>query len=104
MEEFKVIYKILKILLHKLETGELDMARLEASQLGISEYKRKELFLMLQKNGYIEGVFYREYVDGGTYFELRDVKITLKGLEYLEENSLMQKAKDLLKGVISVSL
>lgn len=104
MEDFKVIYKILKLLHSKLGTGDLDMACLEASQLAISEQKRKALFIMLEKNSYIEGVFYREYVDGGTYFELRDVKITLKGLEYLEENSLMKKAKALIKGVISISL
>ena len=54
--------------------------------------------------GYIEGLQETQYI-GDTKPTLTDMqytKITLAGLEYLEENSLMQKAARLAKGIVEV--
>lgn len=59
--------------------------------------------VMLKENGYIKGVVVTETLDSQLPdVELGNVEITLKGLEYLEENSLMQKAKNLEKGVVDI--
>ena len=59
--------------------------------------------VMLKENGYIKGVVVTETLDSQLPdVELGNVEITLKGLEYLEENSLMQKAKNLAKGVVDI--
>ena len=47
---------------------------------------------MLSDSGYIEGVSVRSYNDGGVTVIVNNIKITLAGLEYLSENSLMKKA------------
>ena len=67
----------------------LDIQRLSADNLDVTEPKRRALLGMLLKNGYVEGFQGIQY-------------ITLKGLEYLEENSLMQKAARLAKGIAEV--
>jgi hypothetical protein len=42
-------------------------------------------------------------LDGGKiYTGMQDMKITPKGIAYLQENSLMQKAKKVAKGLIDV--
>jgi len=53
---------------------------------------------MLQDAGYVEGVHYIKSM-GMKGIKLTDVRITLKGLEYLEENSFMKKAANIAKGI-----
>lgn len=82
----------------------VDIRRLSADNLGITESKRKVLLGMLLKNGYVEGFQVIQYIgDQAPNIEgLEGIRITLKGLEYLEENSLMQKASRLAKGIAEV--
>ena len=87
-EDFKAIYKILSILQKSMDFEEPDMKKISAENLGITRPRREALLRLLTKSGYIEG--------------LEDIRITLKGLEYLEENSLMQKAARLAKGIAEV--
>lgn len=87
-EDFKAIYKILSILQESMDFEEPDLEKLSAENLGITRPSRKAILRLLAKSGYIEG--------------LEDIRITLKGLEYLEENSLMQKAARLAKGIAEV--
>ena len=48
--------------------------------------------LKLQKAGYIEGVEIRENIDGTEDFDISGARITLSGLQYLAENSMMLRA------------
>ena len=103
-EDFRTIYKILSILQKSMDYEVLDVRRLSADNLGITEPKRKALLGMLLKNGYVEGFQVIQYIGDSTpsIEGLEGIRITLKGLEYLEENSLMQKAARLAKGIAEV--
>lgn len=103
-EDFRTIYKILSILQKSLDYEVVDIRRLSADNLGITEPKRKALLGMLLKNGYVEGFQVIQYIGDSTpsIEGLEGIQITLKGLEYLEENSLMQKAARLAKGIAEV--
>ena len=100
-DNFKVIYKILKILESSMDYPEFDSSRLDAKNLGITQAKRDSLLTMMAKEGYIEGVEITQYIgDAYPTVSLQGVKITIRGLEYLEENSLMKKASRLAKGLV----
>lgn len=104
MQEFKTIYHILKALLLAMETGELDKDRISSATLNVSENKRRELIILLAEEGYIKGLLHKRYIDGVIAYQDDDIKITLKGIEYLEENSMMKKVANLAKGVIDTVL
>ena len=103
-ENFRTIYKILSILQKSMDYEVLDIQRLSADNLDVTEPKRRALLGMLLKNGYVEGFQGIQYIGDQTpnIEGLEGIRITLKGLEYLEENSLMQKAARLAKGIAEV--
>nr|DAL96676.1 MAG TPA: YjcQ protein [Caudoviricetes sp.] len=59
---------------------------------------------MLAKSGYIDGIIYDQC--GGDYCahieEPIAPVITLKGLEYLSDNTLMKRAANVMKGIKEV--
>lgn len=100
---FKIIYKILKILEGAMDIEEFDKQLISYESLGISETLWCNIMKMLIDNGYIEGVHVVNVMGGRTPgIKMVTPRITLKGLEYLEENSLMKKASNLAKGIIDV--
>lgn len=103
-EDFRTIYRMLSILQKSMDYEHVDIRRLSADNLGITEPKRKTILGMLLKNGYVEGFQVIQYIEDQTpnIEGLEGIRITLKGLEYLEENSLMQKAARLAKGIAEV--
>lgn len=82
----------------------VDIQRLSADNLGVTEPRRRALLGMLLKNGYVEGFQTIQYTGDPTpnIEGLEGIRITLKGLEYLEENSLMQKAARFAKRIAEV--
>lgn len=102
MDNFVVIYKILNILEKSMDCDAVDMEAMDAKRLGVSENRRLALLKMLADNGYIEGVHIRETCDGMLLVAMPHPRITLKGLEYLEENSMMKRAYRLAKGIKDV--
>lgn len=100
MNNFKIIYKILKYLETAMDYSEPDYEPLNKDALGISEERRTALIEQLLKNGYIEGVEIKKYIGNVSpvisYFK---PKITLKGLEYLHNNTMMQKIFNAAKGI-----
>lgn len=58
--------------------------------------------MLLDKN-LIKGVIIKKYQDGDSVLVLNDIKITLDGLQYLEENSIMKKMYKLAKGIKDVT-
>lgn len=103
MDNFKIIYKILKILEKYMDVVDFDKQLISHESLGISENRWTRIMEMLVNEGYITGVRLIK-ADGQTipFVRIMDVTITLKGLEYLEENSLMKKAANLVKGVADI--
>lgn len=104
MDDFRVIYRILRILQNSMDCEEFDIKHLSADQLGLSLPKWSRIMAMLLKEGYISGGETWNAMDCGyPRVALTRPELTLKGLEYLEENSMMKKAANLAKGVIDVA-
>lgn len=100
MDNFNVIYKILKRLEKAMDYDEFDIEQISAENLGISRNKWCRIMEMLAQNGYIQGVTVKYIIDGNNaLISAYNPRITLKGLEYLNENSLMKKAANAAKGI-----
>ncbi|MBQ8825128.1 MAG: hypothetical protein IJZ64_07890 [Ruminococcus sp.] len=99
MNNFTIIYKILKALESSMDLDEFDIETISAEHLKISENRRNRILIQLHQDGYIENVYIRKFVDDTlpSVQILPNTTITIKGLEYLEENSLMSKAKNVIK-------
>lgn len=102
MEQFKIIYKILNILCTGMEYEEFDNTWISAEALGVSVAMWEAIMKMLVDNDYIEGVIATEKMYGNFGIKLIRPRITLKGLEYLEDNSMMKKAASLAKGIADI--
>ena len=104
MDDFRIIYKILRILQNSMDLEEFDRNSILAEALGLSVPKWSRLMAMLLKEGYITGGETWNAMDCGyPRVALSRPEMTLKGLEYLEENSLMKKAADLAKGIVGTA-
>ena len=104
MDDFRIIYKILRILQNSMDLEEFDRNSISAEALGLSTPKWSRLMAMLVKEGYITGGETWNAMDCGyPRVALSRPELTLKGLEYLEENSLMKKAADLAKGIVGTA-
>lgn len=107
MEDFRIIYRMLQAILsmETLEKPDVE-ALLSPEVLKTSQEKRDALALKLLSAGYIEGLRLITNIDGQKYAHIlwkhSAPTVTLRGLEYLEENSLMKKAKDLAKGIVEI--
>lgn len=105
MEDFRIIYKILRILQKAMDLEEFDSEELSAGALGLTVPKWSRLMAMLLKEGYISGGQTWNTMDCGyPKIALTRPELTMKGLEYLEENGLMKKAAGLAKGIIGTAL
>ena len=103
MEQFKQIYRILSILRKAMDLEEWDSKLLSPESLGISLPMWSRLMAMLLKEGYITGgEAWGSFDVSYPKVKLTRPEITLKGLEYLEENSLMKKAGEMIKEVIHI--
>lgn len=104
MDNFKVIYRILKYLEQRMDTPYATIEDLDPSRLGVSRNRLEKLLKEMEKSGYIEGLLWTQTVSDAIPHLVPGcrVEITIKGLEYLTENSLMKKAGELLKSVVEV--
>lgn len=103
MNNFKIIYKILKTIEKSMDYEEFDNNSISPEVLGISE-QRWELFINeLVEDGYIAGVVLVPIMGSRTK-KVKLVKpyLTLKGMEFLEENSMMRKVADIAKGIADI--
>ena len=84
-----------------MDFAEPDYDPIRHEALGVTPERWKELIKILMDEGYITGVEMRSYLREEKDQIIRfGPHITLKGLEYLHENSMMQKALKLAKGVV----
>lgn len=102
MDNFKIIYKILKVFEKNLDVEGPDWEDLTPQKLNISEVLWQNLIQMLIKAGYIDGIKITSTATG-TYITPINPQITLQGLQYLEENSMMRKAYRLAKGIKDIT-
>lgn len=98
MDNFKAVYMILSALEASMDYPSFDTEQIAPEVLGVSRERWIKYLEMMQDVGYIKGVQIRSYMNG-TSVDARDIRITLKGLEYLQENGLMQKAYRAVKGI-----
>ena len=103
-ENFKIIYEILKKLENSMDISEFDNSILSYKSLEISKPKWCRIIKMLFDSGYITGVNVWESYDWSyPQVELTRPEITLKGLEYLRENSIMQRMYKAAKGIKEIT-
>lgn len=105
MDDFKVIYRILKHLHEVMDYEDPDMEPIQPEQLRVTPERWEKLMVMLQKSGYVEGLQMYQTLSASQPRLVLPARpqITLKGLEYLAENSFMKKAAALAKGIIEVT-
>lgn len=103
-EEFKLIYKILNTLRKALKVEEFDPNEISAATLGISEAYWSRLMKMLVDNDYIEGIRAVHTLSSDVpQIAIGNIQITLRGLEYLEDNTLMKRVANTLKGLNDIN-
>lgn len=101
MNNFTVIYKILKALEQSMDFEEFDDSLISPEVLDVSKERRNKLLIEMQRDGYITGLITFNSL-GHQASHIREplkINITLKGLEYLSDNSMMKKVANLLKGI-----
>lgn len=101
-EEFTIIYRIFKILKDTMDLEKFDNNMLSAESLKISKPKWSRIMALMVQEGYITGIDVWNSMDC-RYPRVGMVRpeITLKGLEYLEQNGLMKRAANIAKGIKS---
>ena len=99
MDNFKAIYRILSELEKAMDKKECDVSRFDHEQLGITEERWVHYIEMLSDAGYVKGASITENLMGDVNCDVSEMKITLKGIEYLHENSTMQKVIKAAKGI-----
>lgn len=97
MEAAKTIYKILTAFERQLDVLVFDMDEISPDVLGVSKLRRDRYLQMLIEAGYISGLTVKELSDHTFRVIETSPKITLKGIEYLAENSTMQKVVGFIK-------
>lgn len=102
MDNFKAVYKILAALEKAMDLPEFDAEQIGPDALGVSPERWSRYIEMMADVGYIKGVALKQDILGETHVEAQNIRITLKGLEYLQENSIMQKIYRAAKGVTDI--
>jgi hypothetical protein len=101
MDNFKIMYRILKYLEESLDEPNIDMTKISHEALGISFLRWEALLRLMQEEGYIKGLVYQQTMSDSQPHVVEPVRpsITIKGLEYLAENGIMKKMAEAAKRV-----
>ena len=99
MNNFQIIYKILKLLDKHKGDESFDYKSISAQELHVEYAEWEQLMIELQVNGFIRGLNYTQSFSDKFPHLVSPIhpQITLKGMEYLAENNMMAKAKETLK-------
>lgn len=103
MDNFKAVYNILSALEKAMDLPEFDLEVISPEVLGVSKQRWARYLEMMADVGYIKGIRISKNINGEIQIHNVDVKITLKGLEYLQENSMMQKIYKTMKGIKDIT-
>ena len=102
MDNFKSVYRILSALEKAMDLPQFDVEQTGPEALGVSKERWSRYMEMMLDVGYIKGVTISQYITGETSVDARNIRITLKGLEYLQENSIMRKLYQTAKGIVDM--
>ena len=100
MDNLKVVYKVLVGIEVSMDSNRFDGTFLEA--LKISEERRNRILQSMIGEGLIDGFERVNYADGYG-FKAIEPRLTIKGMEFLQENSAIQKIKNGLKDIKDVT-
>lgn len=102
-----IIYKILKYLYECMKAGkqpdEMDFCA-ESKLISIPLLYWNCVIREMYDNGFVRGVSVLSTKDGPLIILDSDFNITLKGVEFLEDNTLMQKVREHLGTAIEVTI
>ena len=100
MDNFKYIYRILKLLEKSMDLEEFDPELIGYKEFDISKPRWSRIMSMLKEQEYIQGIDVWYSLDQDyPRVKLARPEITLNGLEYLNENSMMKKVYNAAKGI-----
>ena len=95
---FVIVYRILTYLYECFKQGETpDISLFGPDALGINNGYWGNIMESLSSEGYIKGISVLPRMGGGFGIKLLELRITQKGIEFLQENSIMAKARNALK-------
>lgn len=96
-----IVYQILAYLYQQLKKGQdidVSLIKNDSKYLQINRRYWKYVMINLLNEGYIKGIVVEETIDGDLDIYNLDVcEITPKGIEYLTDNSTIEKAKRFMK-------
>lgn len=98
-DNFKIIYKILSAFERSLDVETFDLGLISAEKLGISRIRLYKYLEMLIEAEYISGIEIEVDITDTISINADNPHITLKGLEYLSENIIMQRIYKTAKGI-----
>ena len=101
MDTLQIAYKILYSLEHK-EKADYMGQLVSPQKLDVPENKWLEVLQTLQDEGYVTGAKISKDILGNQYIDVRKLRITLKGAEYLSENSTMKRLAKAATDVITI--
>jgi len=90
---------MLSALERAMDCAEFDINEIGPEVLGVSRQRWARYLEMMLDVGYIRGVTVKQTITGDLMVENEDIRITLKGLEYLQENSIMKQIYKAMKGI-----
>lgn len=104
MDNFTYIYKILRALEKAMDCEEFEISSISHVRLNISYQRWEKIIIMLSQSGYITGINYNQTLSDYSPHLTEPITpiITLRGLEYLNDNTLMKKAANIAKGIKGV--
>ncbi len=99
MEDHKIIYKVLRLLDKHKGDENFDYELISAKSMKCSFESWEQLLIEMQESGYIKGLVYTQTLSDKFPHLVEPIRprITIKGIAFLEENSLMAKAREALK-------
>lgn len=97
---FRLIYSILSELYACKKQGvRVNKEDISHERFGIPYSYWLDILLEMNEKGYVRGILCRKTKCTGRVVNYDNIDITLDGIQYLEENSMMQKAKNTLKDI-----
>lgn len=94
VDNFKVIYRILWYLERAMDYDFLSMDSISPKAIGITQQRWTALMAMIVHEKYIDGLAAKYFCDGAIIISGTFPRITLRGLEYLQESPLMKKYQE----------
>ena len=101
-DHFKCIYRILSTIEIDMDSKGFDIEKISPNILNISEERWVKYINMLIDAGYIKGIEAHYDINEELDININRLEITLKGLEYLSENTIMQRIYKMAKGISEI--